>query len=123
MFWYFFCISSPSFNSRFFHVNRFKQQTSINFRSVIRSYPLHWKERLRSAGLALSECTALISGCLNWSFPREDISLKEIAYQIGIAILLEHHFETEVDPDVYDIHSPRIPSVGEMATALKQMPP
>lgn len=35
--------------------------------------------------------------------------------------LLEHHFETEVGPGVYDIHSPRIPSVDEMATALKQM--
>lgn len=154
---------------------------------------------------------------LNWSFPREDISLKEIAYQIGIAIreevldlekagiriiqideaalkeklpirksdwyseyldwailafrlchsgvkaetqihthmcysefndiirdidnmdadvisfeasrskltildaIKESHFETEVGPGVYDIHSPRVPSVEEIVTALKTM--
>lgn len=27
--------------------------------------------------------------------------------------LREHHFETEVGPGVYDIHSPRVPSVEE----------
>ncbi len=154
---------------------------------------------------------------LNWSFPREDVSLKEMAYQIGIAIreevldlekagirviqideaalkeklpirksdwysqyldwaipafrlchsgvkpetqihthmcysefdeiirdidnmdadvisfeasrskltildaIQESHFETEVGPGVYDIHSPRIPSVEEMKDALKKM--
>lgn len=154
---------------------------------------------------------------LNWSFPREDISLKEMAYQIGIAIreevldlekagiriiqideaalkeklpirrddwyseyldwaipafrlchsgvkpetqihthmcysefndiirdidhmdadvisfeasrskltildaLKENHFETEVGPGVYDIHSPRVPSVDEIVTAIQKM--
>lgn len=154
---------------------------------------------------------------LNWSFPREDISLKKMAYQIGIAIrdevcdleqagiriiqideaalkeklpirreewyseyldwaipafrlchskvkpetqihthmcysefqeimkdiddmdadvisfeasrskltivdaLKENNFETEVGPGVYDIHSPRIPSVEEITENLKQM--
>lgn len=154
---------------------------------------------------------------LNWSFPREDISLKEMAYQIGIAIreevldlekagisiiqideaalkeklpirksdwyseyldwaipafrlchsgvkpetqihthmcysefdeiirdiddmdadvisfeasrskltildaIQESHFETEVGPGVYDIHSPRIPSVEEIRDALEKM--
>lgn len=154
---------------------------------------------------------------LNWSFPREDISLKEMAYQIGIAIreevldlekagihiiqideaalkeklpirktdwyreylewaipafrlchsgvkaetqihthmcysefneiikdidnmdadvisfeasrskltildaIKENQFETEVGPGVYDIHSPRVPSVEEIVTALKIM--
>lgn len=154
---------------------------------------------------------------LNWSFPREDISLKEMAYQIGIAIreevldlekagiriiqideaalkeklpirrddwyseyldwaipafrlchsgvkaetqihthmcysefndiigdidrmdadvisfeasrskltildaIRESHFETEVGPGVYDIHSPRVPSVDELVTALQKM--
>lgn len=154
---------------------------------------------------------------LNWSFPREDISLKEMAYQIGIAIreevldlekagiriiqideaalkeklpirksdwyseyldwaipafrlchsgvkaetqihthmcysefndiikdidymdadvisfeasrskltildaIQDNHFETEVGPGVYDIHSPRVPSVEEIVTALKAM--
>lgn len=154
---------------------------------------------------------------LNWSFPREDISLKEMAYQIGIAIreevldlekagiriiqideaalkeklpirksdwyieyldwaipafrlchngvkpetqihthmcysefdeiirdidnmdadvisfeasrskltildaIQKSHFETEVGPGVYDIHSPRIPSVEEIKDALDKM--
>lgn len=154
---------------------------------------------------------------LNWSFPREDISLKEMAYQIGIAIreevldlekagirviqideaalkeklpirrsdwyseyldwaipafrlchsgvkaetqvhthmcysefndiikdidnmdadvisfeasrskltildaIKESNFETEVGPGVYDIHSPRVPSVEEIVTALRTM--
>lgn len=154
---------------------------------------------------------------LNWSFPREDVSLKEMAYQIGIAIrdevcdleaagirviqideaalkeklpirraewyseyldwaipafrlcagrirpetqihthmcysefneivkdidnmdadvisfeasrsnltiidaLNAAHFETEVGPGVYDIHSPRVPSVEEIVDALKKM--
>ena len=154
---------------------------------------------------------------LNWSFPREDISLKEMAYQIGIAIreevlelekagikiiqideaalkeklpirkadwyseylnwaipafrlchssvkpetqihthmcysefnaiikdidnmdadvisfeasrskltildaIQESNFETEVGPGVYDIHSPRVPSVEEIVEALHRM--
>ncbi|TCL55263.1 methionine synthase (B12-independent) [Kineothrix alysoides] len=154
---------------------------------------------------------------LNWSFPREDISLQEMAYQIGIAIreevcdlesagikmiqideaalkeklpirreewyseyldwaipafrlchskvnpetqihthmcysefeeivkdidnmdadvisfeasrskltiidaLQANHFETEVGPGVYDIHSPRVPTVEEIVQALKRM--
>lgn len=35
--------------------------------------------------------------------------------------LKKSHFETEVGPGVYDIHSPRIPSVQEIETALKTM--
>ena len=31
------------------------------------------------------------------------------------------HFETETGPGVYDIHSPRIPSVDEIVTALRRM--
>ncbi len=154
---------------------------------------------------------------LNWSFPREDISLKEIAYQIALAIrdevldlesngiriiqvdeaalreklpirksdwdseylswaipafrlvhsgvkpetqihthmcyseftdiipaidhmdadvitfeasrsdlmildsLKENHFKTEAGPGVYDIHSPRVPSVEEIESALNEM--
>lgn len=154
---------------------------------------------------------------LNWSFPREDISLKEMAYQIGIAIreevlalekagikviqideaalkeklpirksdwyseyldwaipafrlchsgvktetqihthmcysefddiikdidnmdadvisfeasrskltildaIKENDFETEVGPGVYDIHSPRVPSVDELVSVLEKM--
>lgn len=35
--------------------------------------------------------------------------------------LRENHFETEVGPGVYDIHSPRVPSVEEMVRALRLM--
>ncbi|MCM1057886.1 MAG: 5-methyltetrahydropteroyltriglutamate--homocysteine S-methyltransferase [Firmicutes bacterium] len=35
--------------------------------------------------------------------------------------LREHHFETEVGPGVYDIHSPRVPSVEEIVAALNTM--
>ena len=33
----------------------------------------------------------------------------------------ENHFETEVGPGVYDIHSPRVPSVEEIVQALQTM--
>lgn len=33
----------------------------------------------------------------------------------------ENHFETEVGPGVYDIHSPRVPSVEEIVKALEIM--
>lgn len=35
--------------------------------------------------------------------------------------LKENSFQTEVGPGVYDIHSPRVPSVGEMKEALDKM--
>lgn len=35
--------------------------------------------------------------------------------------LKENHFKTEVGPGVYDIHSPRVPSVEEIETALRKM--
>ena len=35
--------------------------------------------------------------------------------------LRENHFETEVGPGVYDIHSPRVPSVEEIVNALNTM--
>ena len=35
--------------------------------------------------------------------------------------LRENHFETEVGPGVYDIHSPLVPSVEEMVRALELM--
>lgn len=35
--------------------------------------------------------------------------------------LKENHFETEVGPGVYDIHSPRVPSVEEIVKALEIM--
>ena len=38
-----------------------------------------------------------------------------------IDALKENNFETEVGPGVYDIHSPRVPSVDEVVDALKGM--
>ena len=35
--------------------------------------------------------------------------------------LKTNHFRTEVGPGVYDIHSPRVPSVDEIVTALNKM--
>ncbi|MGN0394356.1 MAG: 5-methyltetrahydropteroyltriglutamate--homocysteine S-methyltransferase, partial [Coprococcus sp.] len=35
--------------------------------------------------------------------------------------LKENHFETEVGPGVYDIHSPRVPSVEEIVKTLEIM--
>ena len=35
--------------------------------------------------------------------------------------LMKHHFETEVGPGVYDIHSPRVPSVKEIEVSLRLM--
>lgn len=35
--------------------------------------------------------------------------------------LKENHFQTEVGPGVYDIHSPRVPSVQEIKNALEKM--
>ena len=36
-------------------------------------------------------------------------------------VLQENHFRTEVGPGVYDIHSPRVPSVEEIQTAIEKM--
>lgn len=38
-----------------------------------------------------------------------------------LSALKENNFRTEVGPGVYDIHSPRIPSVSEIKTALQKM--
>ena len=35
--------------------------------------------------------------------------------------LKENHFKTQVGPGVYDIHSPRIPTVEEIVAALEKM--
>lgn len=35
--------------------------------------------------------------------------------------LKDNHFQTEVGPGVYDIHSPRVPSIEEITTALDKM--
>ncbi len=187
---------------------------------VSRSQPLTTEWSVYAQSLTKKPVKGMLTGpvtILNWSFPREDISLKDMAYQIAFAIrdevldleaneikiiqideaalreklplrksnwyseyldwaipafrlvhsgvkaetqihthmcyseftdiipaidrmdadvitfeasrsdllildsLKENHFKTEVGPGVYDIHSPRVPSVEEIKTALQQM--
>lgn len=192
----------------------------IIFGDIKRSRPITVEYSSYAQSLTKKPVKGMLTGpvtILNWSFPREDISLKEMAYQIGIAIreevldlekagiqiiqideaalkeklpirksdwyseyldwaipafrlchsgvkpetqihthmcysefdeiiqdidnmdadvisfeasrskltildaIKENHFETEVGPGVYDIHSPRIPSVEEIVNALNIM--
>ena len=46
-----------------------------NLRALIRSYRLHWKERLRSAGLAALEWSFLVMGCFS-HFSRQFMQIK-----------------------------------------------
>ena len=57
----------------------------------------------------------------------DDMDADVITFQASRSDLLildslkENHFKTEVGPGVYDIHSPRVPSVEEIKTALNKM--
>lgn len=192
----------------------------IIFGDVKRSKPITVEYSKYAQSLTDKPVKGMLTGpvtILNWSFPREDVSLKEMAYQIGIAIreevldlekagikiiqideaalkeklpirksdwyseyldwaipafrlchsgvkpetqihthmcysefddiikdidnmdadvisfeasrskltildaIKENNFETEVGPGVYDIHSPRVPSVEEIISALEKM--
>lgn len=192
----------------------------IIFGDVKRSAPITVDYSVYAQSLTAKPVKGMLTGpvtILNWSFPREDISLAEMAYQIGIAIreevldlekagiriiqideaalkeklpirksdwyseyldwaipafrlchsgvrpetqihthmcysefneiirdidnmdadvisfeasrskltildaIKESNFETEVGPGVYDIHSPRVPSVEEIVAALRTM--
>jgi 5-methyltetrahydropteroyltriglutamate--homocysteine methyltransferase len=192
----------------------------IIFGDVKRIRPITVKYSEYAQSITKKPVKGMLTGpvtILNWSFPREDISLREMAYQIGIAIrdevcdlekagiriiqideaalkeklpirrnewyseyldfaipafrlchsrvkpetqihthmcysefeeivkdidemdadvisfeasrskltiidaLKDSNFETEVGPGVYDIHSPRIPTVEEIAQALQKM--
>lgn len=192
----------------------------IIFGDVKRIAPITVEYSAYAQSLTKKPVKGMLTGpvtILNWSFPREDVSLKEMAYQIGIAIreevldlekagiriiqideaalkeklpirksdwyseyldwaipafrlchsgvkaetqihthmcysefndiikdidnmdadvisfeasrskltildvIKENDFETEVGPGVYDIHSPRVPYVEEMETAIKTM--
>lgn len=187
---------------------------------VSREKPITVEWSVYAQGLTKKPMKGMLTGpvtILNWSFPREDISLKETAYQIALAIrdevldleangiriiqvdeaalreklplrksdwdseylswaipafrlvhsgvkaetqihthmcyseftdiipaidsmdadvitfeasrsdllildsLKKNHFKTEVGPGVYDIHSPRVPSVEEIEAALHEM--
>ena len=46
-----------------------------NLKAIIRSYRLHWKERLHSAGISLSDRTSLIIGCFS-HFSRQFMQIK-----------------------------------------------
>lgn len=192
----------------------------IIFGDIKRERPITVEYTTYAQSLTNKPVKGMLTGpvtILNWSFPREDISLREMAYQIGIAIqeevidleaagihiiqideaalkeklpireedwfseyldfaipafrlchsklkpetqihthmcysefeaiikeidnmdadvisfeasrsklsilraLKDNNFETEVGPGVYDIHSPRIPSVEEISDTLKVM--
>ncbi|MGN0394210.1 MAG: 5-methyltetrahydropteroyltriglutamate--homocysteine S-methyltransferase, partial [Coprococcus sp.] len=192
----------------------------IIFGDIKRKSPITVEYSAYAQSLTNKPVKGMLTGpvtILNWSFPREDVSLKEMAYQIGIAIreevldlekagiriiqideaalkeklpirksdwyseyldwaipafrlchsgvkaetqihthmcysefndiikdidnmdadvisfeasrskltildaIKESNFETEVGPGVYDIHSPRVPSVEEIVTALRTM--
>lgn len=192
----------------------------VIFGDVKRTAPITVEYSKYAQSLTKKPVKGMLTGpvtILNWSFPREDVSLKDMAYQIGIAIreevldlekagiriiqideaalkeklpirksdwyseyldwaipafrlchsgvkaetqihthmcysefneiiknidemdadvisfeasrskltildsIKESNFETEVGPGVYDIHSPRVPSVEEIVTALKTM--
>ncbi len=192
----------------------------IIFGDIKRTKPITVEYSAYAQSLTKKPVKGMLTGpvtILNWSFPREDISLKEMAYQIGIAIreevlgleragikviqideaalkeklpirksdwyseyldwaipafrlchsgvkaetqihthmcysefdeiikdidhmdadvisfeasrskltildaIKENDFETEVGPGVYDIHSPRVPSVDEIVSVLEQM--
>ncbi|MBE5959221.1 MAG: 5-methyltetrahydropteroyltriglutamate--homocysteine S-methyltransferase [Lachnospiraceae bacterium] len=192
----------------------------IIFGDVKRTKPITTEYLKYAQSLTDKPVKGMLTGpvtILNWSFPREDISLKEMAFQIGIAIreevndlenagikiiqideaalkeklpirksdwykeyldwaipafrlchsnvksetqihthmcysefdeiikdidnmdadvisfeasrskltileaIKENNFETEVGPGVYDIHSPRVPSVDEIVKALEKM--
>ena len=57
----------------------------------------------------------------------ERLSIKTIDDHFGssdlqiLDSLKENNFKTEVGPGVYDIHSPRVPSVDEIVAALTKM--
>lgn len=192
----------------------------IIFGDVKRIKPITVEYSAYAQSLTKKPVKGMLTGpvtILNWSFPREDVSLKEMAYQIGIAIreevldlekagiqiiqideaalkeklpirksdwyseyldwaipafrlchsgvktetqihthmcysefddiikdidnmdadvisfeasrskltildaIKENDFETEVGPGVYDIHSPRVPSVDEITAVLEKM--
>lgn len=192
----------------------------VIFGDIKRSKPITVEYSVYAQSLTQKPVKGMLTGpvtILNWSFPREDISLKEMAYQLGIAIRgevldlekagirviqideaalkeklpirksdwyseyldwaipafrlchsgvkpetqihthmcysefddiirdIDHmdadvisfeasrskltildaikasNFETEVGPGVYDIHSPRVPSVEEIVAALQKM--
>jgi len=64
-------------------------------------------------GAIVREIDAMDADVISFEASRSNLSL--------VNILQENHFKTAVGPGVYDIHSPRVPSVEEIETALKKI--
>ncbi len=112
-------------------------------KKYFRANPITVEYSKYAQSLTQKPVKAMLTGpvtILNWSFPREDISLKEMAFQIALAIkeevldleasrsnlsiieaLNNNNFITAVGPGVYDIHSPRVPSVEEIIIEINSM--
>ena len=56
---------------------------------------------------------AASSICITFEASRSDLQILDS--------LRENNFETEVGPGVYDIHSPRVPSIEEIVNAINIM--
>ncbi|WP_392566035.1 5-methyltetrahydropteroyltriglutamate--homocysteine S-methyltransferase [Utexia brackfieldae] len=61
----------------------------------------------------IPEIDAMDADVISFEASRSNLSI--------IQVLKSHHFQTAVGPGVYDIHSPRIPSVEEISQSLEQM--
>ncbi len=61
----------------------------------------------------IREIDAMDADVITFEASRSDLAIIDTIHQCG--------FRTEVGPGVYDIHSPRIPSVNEMKEGLKRM--
>ncbi len=61
----------------------------------------------------IREIDAMDADVITFEASRSDLSLLEV--------LNKNNFQTEVGPGVYDIHSPRVPAVEEIKTALRKM--
>lgn len=61
----------------------------------------------------IREIDSMDADVITFEASRSDLTLLDA--------LKENHFKTEVGPGVYDIHSPRIPSVEEIKNALEKM--
>ncbi len=64
-------------------------------------------------GDIITEIDSMDADVITFEASRSDLSILDA--------LSEAHFRTEVGPGVYDIHSPRVPSVEEICGALRKM--
>jgi len=64
-------------------------------------------------GAIVQEIDAMDADVISFEASRSNLSL--------VDVLQKNHFKTAVGPGVYDIHSPRVPSVEEIETALEKI--